>query len=126
MFITEVDNMSYMFGLVEKQKERVDTYGHVQLREDEARQLARTKVLCVVATVASTIFSVNSGATVATLMVAGVTVLVFKLSELATKTKRLSRAEIALFVAASLASFIASMALGMGITMGTWYNSIII
>ena len=68
----------------------------------------------------------RSGATFATLMGAGATVLVFKLSELATTYKRLSRAEIALFVVASLASFIASMALGMLITMGTWYNSIII
>ena len=59
MFITEVDNMTFMFGLAEKQKERVDAYGHVQLREDEARQLARTKVLCVAATVAATLFFVN-------------------------------------------------------------------
>eukprot|EP01046_Picozoa_sp_COSAG06_P128330 COSAG06_NODE_77192_length_116_cov_260564.470588_1_plen_35_part_10 len=34
--------------------------------------------------------------------------LVFKLSELATKYKNLSRAEIGLFVAASLVSFMAS------------------
>eukprot|EP01046_Picozoa_sp_COSAG06_P105829 COSAG06_NODE_52091_length_308_cov_0.267943_1_plen_63_part_01 len=57
---------------------------------------ARTKVLCVVATVAGTLFFVNNGATFATLMGAGATVLVFKLSELATKYKNLSRAEIGL------------------------------
>ena len=51
--------MTFMFGLAEKQKERVDAYGHVQLRADEARQLARTKVLCVAATVAATLFFVN-------------------------------------------------------------------
>ena len=121
MFITEVDNMSYMFGLGEKLKERVDTYGHVHLGDDEARQLSRTKVLCVVAAVGGTLFFVNNGATFATLMGAGVTVLVFKLSELATSYKRLSRVQIALFVSASLASFIASMALLMSLTIGTWY-----
>ena len=65
----------------------------------------------------------RSGATFATLMGAGATVLVFKLSELATTYKRLSRAEIALFVGASLVSFMASMALLMSCTIATWYAS---
>ena len=65
----------------------------------------------------------RSGATFATLMGAGATVLVFKLSELATTYKRLSRAEIALFVGASLASFVASIALLMQLTVATWYAS---
>eukprot|EP01046_Picozoa_sp_COSAG06_P109497 COSAG06_NODE_55970_length_287_cov_0.632979_1_plen_90_part_10 len=71
---------------------------------------ARTKVLCVVATVAGTLFFVNNGATFATLMGAGATVLVFKHSELATNYKNLSRALTGLFVAAPLVSFMASMA----------------
>ena len=65
----------------------------------------------------------RSGATFATLMGAGATVLVFKLSELASTYKRLSRAEIALFVGASLASFMASMGVLMTCTIATWYAS---
>lgn len=114
--------MSYVFGLAESKKERVDTYGHITLRDDEALQLSRTKTLCVFATVVGTLIFVNNGATVATLMGSGATVLVFKLSELATTYKRLSRVEIALFVAASLLSFCGSMAILMTIVVGGWYN----
>ena len=118
-----MDNATYQFGLAERLKERVDTHGHIILMADEALQLSRTKVLCVVATVAGTLFFVNNGATFATLMGAGATVLVFKLSELATKYKNLSRAEIGLFVAASLVSFMASMAFLMTMGPFTWYAS---
>ena len=115
--------MSYQFGLAEKQKERVDTFGHIKLREDEALQISRTKVLCVVTTVVATLLLVSNGATFATLMSACGTVLVFKLSELATRYKRMSRAEIALFVAASLAAAMASMAFLWTNTVSTWYAS---
>ena len=114
--------MSYMFGLGEKKKERVDTHGHVTPSEDEALQLALTKALCVVATVVGTLFFVNNGATMATLMGSGATVFVFKLSELVTSYKRLSRKEIALFVLTTLVTFMASMAMLMVITMLSWYN----
>ena len=54
--------------------------------------MAGTKVLCVVATVFGTLFFVNNGAKVATLIGSGATVFAFKLSELFTTYKRLSRA----------------------------------
>ena len=61
-------------------------------KETPALAMAGTKVLCVVATVFGTLFFVNNGATVATLMGSGATVFAFKLSELFTTYKRLSRA----------------------------------
>ena len=81
-----------------------------------------TKILCVVATVVGTLFFVNNGATVATLMGSGATVFAFKLSELVTSYKRLSRKEIAVFVLVTLVTFMASMMVLMMTTMLSWYN----
>ena len=39
LFITEIDNMSYHLGLGERAKERVDTYAHVVLTDEEAKKL---------------------------------------------------------------------------------------
>lgn len=45
-FLTEVDNLSYHFGIGEKARERVEEAGHVELTDTETRRLTRTKSLC--------------------------------------------------------------------------------
>lgn len=102
LFITEVDNLSYQFGLGEREKERVDTYGYVVLTDLEARQLSRSKAMCVVITVVFTLWLVDNGASIATIFSAALCALSFKLSELATTYKHKSGKEIAIFVAVSV------------------------
>eukprot|EP01051_Picozoa_sp_SAG22_P007690 SAG22_NODE_550_length_9202_cov_30.666484_5_plen_83_part_00 len=67
-FITEVDNLSYVYGFGERDKERVDTYGHVVLTDADAWQLSRTKALCVTITVVFTVWLVQNGAMAASMM----------------------------------------------------------
>eukprot|EP01051_Picozoa_sp_SAG22_P030274 SAG22_NODE_11655_length_475_cov_1.095745_1_plen_77_part_10 len=75
--------MSYHLGLGEREKERVDTHGHVILTDQEAKGLTRTKVLCTVTCVVGTMLLVHNGAIHAAKESGFYTVLIFKLSELA-------------------------------------------
>ena len=81
LFLTEVDNMSYAFGLGEREKERVDTHGHIILNGDEARFLKRTKPVVVVVTVGFTLFFVQNGALAAAQTSGHLAALLFKLGE---------------------------------------------
>jgi len=88
LFITEIDNMTYHLGLGEREKERVDTRGHVILTDDEAKRLSHTKALCTVTCVIGTLWLVSNGAVVAAFLSGFFTVLIFKLSELATHSSK--------------------------------------
>eukprot|EP01046_Picozoa_sp_COSAG06_P086567 COSAG06_NODE_33152_length_494_cov_1.156962_1_plen_110_part_10 len=72
--------MSYHLGLGERAKERVDTYAHVVLTDEEAKKLLVTKALCTITCVVGTLWLVSNGAVVAALMSGFFTVLIFKLS----------------------------------------------
>ena len=121
LFITEVDNLAYAFGLGERERERVDTYGYVMLTDGEARMFGRTKVLCVTATVVYTLWMVWNGASVGALMSGGGVVMVFKLSELASTYKTKTVKEIAAFVAVTLVTQVAATG-AMGYMMFLWYR----
>ena len=123
LFITEVDNLSFQLGLSEREKERVDTYGYVVLTDIEARQLSRTKALCVVITVVFTLWLVSNGASVATIISAALSALGFKLSELATTYQQKSRKEILLFIAASVVTQALSLSvLTFSILESLWWH----
>jgi hypothetical protein len=117
LFITEIDNMSYHLGLGERAKERVDTHGHVVLTDEEAKALLVTKALCTVTCVVGTLWLVSNGAVVAALMSGFFTVLIFKLSELATLSS--TRAQKAALVAKAFVWQIASFAFFMGNVLGS-------
>ena len=121
LFITEVDNLSYTFGLGERAKERVDTYGHVVLDDYEARQLSVTKALCVVCTVVFTIWLVTNGASVAAMLAGAGATLGFKLSELATRHARMTWKQIGVFVLTAVTTQVLSVALMFNFITG-WYE----
>lgn len=79
----QVDNLSYHYGLSEREKERVDTYGHIMLTDAEAKKLSRTKVLVVAVTMVATVWLVlNASLPAACFGVGFVSPLLFKVSEL--------------------------------------------
>lgn len=80
LFITEIDNMSYQLVLGEREKERVDTHGHIILTDQEAKRLSHTKVLCISTCIVVTMLMTYAGAVVAAKSSAFTTVLLFKLS----------------------------------------------
>ena len=121
LFITEVDNLSYVFGLGERARERVDTYGHVTLDDAEARQLSVTKALCVLGTVVFTVWLVTNGASVAAMLAGAGASLCFKLSELATKHARMTWKEIGIFVLVTVATQVFSLAMMFNFIM-SWYE----
>ena len=45
-FLTEVDNLSYKFGIGEAERQRVDEAGHVQMTNVETQRLSQTKTFC--------------------------------------------------------------------------------
>lgn len=96
LFITEIDNMSYHLILGERVKERVDTYGHIVLTEEDAVRLSRAKMLSTFACVVGTVGLVYNGALVAARMASFVIVLIFKLSDHAS-TSGLSVAQQVIF-----------------------------
>eukprot|EP01043_Picozoa_sp_COSAG02_P023757 COSAG02_NODE_1277_length_13502_cov_14.551593_10_plen_132_part_00 len=115
--VTEVDNLSYQFGLSEREKQRVDAFGHVVLSDSQARQLSRTKLLCVIITVFVTLWLVTNGAAVAAMISGGGMAFAFKISELfATRSigEKWTTAETARFVATTCAVQILSFSLFFG------------
>lgn len=68
LFTCEVDNLSYKFGLGEREKERVDRNGHIALTDEEVVQLSRTKFLCIPITVVLTSWLITNGASVAAML----------------------------------------------------------
>ena len=101
----------------------MDTYGYVVLTDIEARQLSRTKALCVVITVVFTLWLVSNGASVATIISAALSALGFKLSELATTYQQKSRKEILLFIAASVVTQALSLSvLTISILESLWWH----
>ena len=120
LFITEVDNVSYQFGLSERAKESVDAHGHVLLTDEQARSLSQTKVMCTVVTMALTLLLVWNGASVAAMIYGGVMALGFKLSELLSKYKTMTKQEIATFVGVSVATFLLSFGLLLMVIMGLY------
>ena len=99
LFITEVDNLSYHFGLSERAKQRVDSFGYVELDDAQARQLSRTKAVCVLITVFVTLWLVTNGAATASMISGGGMAFGFKMSELLTTYSHMTRSQIAIFVA---------------------------
>ena len=95
LFICEVDNLSYQFGLAERHKERVDKHGHVELTDDELSQLSRTKALCIPITVVLTAYLVTNGASVFAMLSGNGVAALFKLSELAFTYNRMQARDIA-------------------------------
>ena len=98
----QVDNVSYHFGLGEREKEKVDADGHVLLTDNQARSLSRTKVMCTAVTMALTLLMVYNGASAAAMLNGNTMALGFKLSELLSKYKHMAKQEVARFVATSL------------------------
>jgi len=89
----------------------VDTHGHVMLDADEAQLLTRTKRLVLPITVVMTLWLVTNGASFAAMLCGALMALAFKLSELATTYKRMSRKEVAIFVGTSLLVQVVSLML---------------
>lgn len=61
LFLTDIDNLSYQFGLDETAKRRVDEAGHVQMTAYESRQLSRTKAFCTTIVVVGICIAVRNG-----------------------------------------------------------------
>ena len=95
--------MSYEFLLSERARERVNTYGHVKLTRSEAARISTTKMLCVACTVACTTGMVWNKTISGALLTGNVATLVFKLAELVETRKTMSNAQIAVFIAVSVA-----------------------
>ena len=51
LFICDIDNLSYQYGLSEHLKERVDTYGHVLLHDNQVRKKERKQMGLFLSTV---------------------------------------------------------------------------
>lgn len=116
----QVDNLAYQFGLSETAKQRVDTFAHVQLNEENAQMLSRTRVLVVAITLVGTIFLVTNGASVGAMGTGVLLAMLFKLSELVATYGRLSTTEIAIFVATSFVFFVLSTAIFF-VAVFSWY-----
>ena len=95
LFIADVDNVTYQFGLDERERQRVDAFGHVELRDEEIRLLSRTKRLCVPITIIVTAWLVTNGASFAAMLSGSLMALAFKLSALATTYTQMSRKDAA-------------------------------
>eukprot|EP01052_Picozoa_sp_SAG31_P027528 SAG31_NODE_2583_length_5435_cov_55.000000_4_plen_198_part_00 len=100
-FVLDVDNLSYSFGLGERARERVDSCGHVDLTDAQARRLSRTKVLSVSVVLVVTLWLVDNGASVAAMLSGYGMALAFKLSELIATYGQMSHKDVAIFVVAS-------------------------
>lgn len=101
--------MSYEFLLPERARERVNTYGHIKLTRSEAARISTTKQLCVVCTVACTTGMVWNKTLTGALLTGNFATLVFKLAELVETRKTMSSAQIAVFIAVSVAiTFVAA------------------
>ena len=94
--ITEVDNMSYHLGLSERQKQRVDTYGHVVLSDQQAKQLSFTKTLVIGVTCVICVWMVLNRSFVAAVFSGFFAPLIFKIGGLIVKYKMDSPKELAL------------------------------
>ena len=94
--ITEVDNMSYHFGLSERQKQRVDTYGHVALTDPQAKQLSRTKSLVIGVTCFICVLMVSNRSMPAAMFSGWFAALIFKAAGLIFKYKMDSPKELVL------------------------------
>ena len=101
-FIMDVDNLSYSFGLGERARERVDSFGVVELNDSQAQRLHRTKMLSVSIVLVVTLWLVDNGASVAAMLSGHGMALAFKLSELIATYSEMSRKDVAVFVATSL------------------------
>eukprot|EP01052_Picozoa_sp_SAG31_P023677 SAG31_NODE_1967_length_6785_cov_7.007329_7_plen_508_part_00 len=110
LFLTEVDNLSYKFGLGERARERVDAVGHVILSDEDAKMLTRTKKLCIVLTIFVIFGGVLFQSVPASLMWSQFAALSYKLSEVASM-RTASRTDIAKDVAKAIA---AQILLGVG------------
>ena len=95
----DIDNLTYQFGLSERLKQRVDTFGHVFLDDDHATKLAGTKAMCSLVSMVSMLYLVYNAAAIGTMQAGGVAAFVFKVSEVFTRYKTMSRQELAFFVA---------------------------
>ena len=58
----EIDNLAFSIGLSERVRSRVEEAGRVELTDDEATNLARSKVVHVVLIVAAMLVTVRVGA----------------------------------------------------------------
>lgn len=110
LFITDIDNMSFQFGLGERAKERVDEFGHITLTDVEATQLSITKPLCTVTCIVAGVWLVSNGALWAALQFGAVCAMVFKLSELLATWVSMTLNQRAFFVAKTIAAQIISVA----------------
>jgi hypothetical protein len=113
LFIADVDNVTYQFGLDERERQRVDAFGHVELREEEISLLSRTKRLCIPITIIVTGWLVTNGASFAAMLSGALMALTFKLSVLATTYKQMSWKEVACSAATSLMIQVASLLIFM-------------
>ena len=94
--ITEVDNMSYHLGLSERQKQRVDTYGHVVLSDPQAKQLSFTKTMVISVTCFICVWMVSNRSMPAAMFSGWFAALIFKVGGLIVKYKMDSPKELVL------------------------------
>jgi hypothetical protein len=59
LFMTEIDNTAYLFGLGERARARVESMGRVELSKAEVEAMARTKLVHLVLVVAVCLVSVK-------------------------------------------------------------------
>ena len=81
-FLTEVDNLSYQFGIGEKVKERVEEAGRVELTDTETRRLTRTKSLCGILIFGGIMIAIVGRVAWGALMISAVVAALCKASEL--------------------------------------------
>lgn len=110
LFITDIDNMSFHFGLGERAKERVDEFGHITLTNVEATQLTVTKALCTVTCIVAGVWLVSNGALWAALQFGAVCAVIFKLSELLATWVSMTLSQRAFFFAKTIAAQYLSLA----------------
>ena len=102
LFIADIDNVTYQFGIDERERQRVDAFGHVELREEELRLLSRTKRICIPVTMFVTAWLVTNGASFAAMLSGALMALLFKLSVLVTTYTQMSRKDVACSALTSL------------------------
>lgn len=105
----QVDNLSYHYGLSEREKERVDTHGHIMLTDAEAKKLSRTKVLCVAVTMVTTIWLVLNSSLQAAVVSGGCSALLFKGSELISMPEASVKEKVIFALKALLAQVLATI-----------------
>ena len=122
LFIMDVDNLSYQYGLGEQAKERVDAMGYVNLNREQARALSLTKVMCAVVAVVGTIYMVTNGASVGAMLSGAGMAFFFKISELITKYKTMSLLQVAGFVVTTCVIQYAFLQLFLHLVVIAWYD----